>query len=169
MLVSGFRYFHRQAQPVKLRFHHRGIADDDIDEIADQRLLRHVVPENRLRVFDIRAAIELIADDRSWTELRPEFGSGMITGFLRVDGRPLGLIANDCRRLSGAMDADGCSKATDFLKLCDRVGLPVLSLCDTPGFMVGPEAEKTGLIRHCSRLFVIGANLTVPLLSVVLR
>ncbi len=138
-------------------------------EYADQRLLRHVVPENRLRVFDIRAAIELIADDRSWTELRPEFGSGMITGFLRVDGRPLGLIANDCRRLSGAMDADGCSKATDFLKLCDRVGLPVLSLCDTPGFMVGPEAEKTGTVRKGAYMFTVAASLRVPMFTIVVR
>ncbi|MGV7119146.1 DUF3182 family protein [Sphingopyxis sp. 550A] len=138
-------------------------------DYADQRLLRQVVPENRLRIFDIGKAIEVIADHESWTELRAGFGPGMITGLLRVDGRPLGLIANDCRRLSGAMDADGCSKATDFLELCDRFGIPILSLCDTPGFMVGPEAEKTGTVRKGAHMFTVAASLRVPMFTIVIR
>ena len=138
-------------------------------EHADQRLLRHVVPENRLRVFDIRQAITLLADMGSWTELRAGFAPGMITGFLRIDGRPMGVIANDCRFLSGAMDSPGCDKAARFLQLCDSFGIPILSLCDTPGFMVGPEAEETATVRHGGRLFVVAAALTVPMFTVVIR
>ena len=138
-------------------------------DCADQRLLRHVVPENRLRVFDIHRVIELLADTGSWTELRGGFAPGMITGFLRIGGRAMGVIANDCRHLSGAIDGDGCDKAARFMQLCDAFGIPLLSLCDTPGFMVGPEAEKTGTVRRGGRMFVVGAALTVPIFTVVIR
>jgi acetyl/propionyl-CoA carboxylase alpha subunit len=138
-------------------------------DYADQRLLRHVVPEDRLRVFDIRKAIELIADTGSWTEMRGGFGHGMITGFLRIDGRSMGVIANDCRYLSGAMDAEGCDKAAHFMQICDAFGIPILSLCDTPGFMVGPEAEKTGTVRKGGRMFVVAASLSVPMFTIVIR
>lgn len=136
---------------------------------ADQRLLRHTVPENRLRVYDVRHVIELIADTGSVLELRPRFGRAMVTAFIRIEGRPVGVFANNPHHLGGAIDADASDKAARFLQVCEAFDIPVLSLQDTPGNMVGPEAEKTGLIRHCSRLFVIGANLTVPILSVVLR
>ena len=136
---------------------------------ADQRLLRRVVPENRLRVYDIRKVIELIADDGSVLELRPKFGLAMVTAFIRVEGRPMGVFANNPMHLGGAIDSDASDKAARFLQLCEAFDIPVLSLSDTPGNMVGPEAEKTGLIRHCSRLFVIGANLTVPIFSVIIR
>jgi len=136
---------------------------------ADQRLLRGAIPENRLRVYDIRKVIELIADDGSMLELRPRFGLAMVTAFVRIEGRPVGVFANNPQHLGGAIDSDAADKAARFLQLCEAFDIPVLSLSDTPGNMVGPEAEKTGLIRHCSRLFVIGANLTVPLFSVILR
>ncbi len=136
---------------------------------ADQRELRQVVPENRLRVYDVRRAIDLIADLGSVLELRRDFGTNMITAFIRVEGRPLGLIANNPMVLGGAIDADAADKAARFLQLCDAFDIPVLSLCDTPGNMVGPEAERTGLVRHCCRLYVVGANMTVPVFSVVLR
>ena len=136
---------------------------------ADQRLLRHVIPENRVRAYDVRRVIELLADDDSVLELRPRFGLAMITALIRVEGRPLGVIANNPQHLGGAIDSDASDKAARFLQICEAFDIPVLSLSDTPGNMVGPEAEKTGLIRHCSRLFVIGANLTVPILSVILR
>ncbi len=136
---------------------------------ADQRELRHVVPENRLRVYDVRRAIDLLADRDSVLELRRDFGTNMITAFIRIEGRPLGLIANNPMVLGGAIDSDAADKAARFLQLCDAFDIPVLSLCDTPGNMVGPEAERTALVRHCCRLYVIGANLTVPILSVVLR
>ena len=136
---------------------------------ADQRLLRRAIPENRLRAYDIRKVIGLIADEGGVLELRPRFGRAMVTALIRVEGRPMGLIANNPAHLAGAVDADGADKAARFLQLCEAFDLPVLSLSDTPGMMVGPEAEKAGTVRHGSRLFVIGANLTVPILAVVLR
>ena len=136
---------------------------------ADQRLLRRAIPENRLRVYDIRKLIALIADDGSMLELRPKFGLAMVTAFIRVEGRPLGVFANNPMHIGGAIDSDASDKAARFMQLCEAFDIPLLSLSDTPGNMVGPEAEKTGLIRHCSRLFVIGANLTVPIFSVILR
>jgi acetyl/propionyl-CoA carboxylase alpha subunit len=136
---------------------------------GDQRLLRHAIPENRVRVYDIRQVIETLADAGSVLELRRDFGVGMITAFIRIEGRPLGLIANNPKHLGGAIDSEAADKAARFMQLCDAFDLPILSLCDTPGNMVGPEHEKTGLVRHCCRPFVIGANLTVPLFVVVLR
>ncbi|HWS74120.1 MAG TPA: carboxyl transferase domain-containing protein, partial [Quisquiliibacterium sp.] len=136
---------------------------------ADQRLLRHAIPENRLRAYDIRALIEVFADTGSVLELRPSFGVGMITALIRLEGRPVGLIANNSRHLGGAIDADGADKAARFIRLCDAFDLPIVSLCDTPGMMVGPEVEKTAQVRHVSRMFVAAANVTVPLFTVVLR
>ncbi|SEL61207.1 Acetyl-CoA carboxylase, carboxyltransferase component [Blastococcus sp. DSM 46786] len=135
----------------------------------DQRLLRHLVPENRKRVYDVRAVLHALADEGSVLELRDGWGAGMVTALARVEGAPLGVIANVPTHLGGAIDADAADKAARFLQLCDAHGLPVLSLCDTPGFMVGPESEKTATVRHFSRLFVIGANLSVPIGTVVVR
>jgi acetyl/propionyl-CoA carboxylase alpha subunit/acetyl-CoA carboxylase carboxyltransferase component len=135
----------------------------------DQRLLRRAIPENRVRVYDIRQLIETLADTGSMLELRPKFGTTMIAALMRIEGRPMGVIANNPKVLGGAIDADGSDKAARFLQICEAFDIPVLSLSDTPGIMVGPEIEKTALVRHCSRLFLIGANLTVPLFSVVLR
>lgn len=136
---------------------------------ADQRLLRGAVPENRLRVYDVRAVLTTLADTGSVLELRRDFGAGMITALIRVEGRPLGVVANNPMHLGGAIDSDGADKAARFMQLCDGYEIPLLFLCDTPGNMVGPEAEKTALVRHCCRLYVIGANLTVPFFTVVLR
>jgi acetyl/propionyl-CoA carboxylase alpha subunit/acetyl-CoA carboxylase carboxyltransferase component len=136
---------------------------------ADQRWLRRAIPENRLRIYDIRSLIRTLSDEGSFLEIRPQFGVSMVVGFVRIEGRPLGLIANNPQHLGGAIDSDASDKAARFLQICEAFDLPVLSLSDTPGNMVGPEAEKTGLVRHCSRLFLIGANLTVPIFSVVLR
>lgn len=138
-------------------------------ECADQRLLRRSIPANRLRAYDIRPLIETLADTGSVLELRRDFAPGMITAFIRIEGRPLGLIANNPMYLGGAIDADGSDKAARFMQLCDAFDIPILSLCDTPGFMVGPEAEKTALVRHTSRLFLTAASLTVPLFSLILR
>ena len=135
----------------------------------DQELLRDVVPPDRRRVYDVRRALELVADERSVLELRPSFASGMVTALARVEGRAVGVIANNPIHLAGAIDAGGADKAARFLQLCEAFGLPVLSLCDTPGFMVGPEAEETALVRHVSRMFVVGSSLTVPFACVVLR
>jgi len=135
----------------------------------DQRLLRRTIPENRLRVYDIRNVIDLLADEGSVLEIRRDFGVGMITAFIRIEGKPFGLIANNPRHLGGAIDAPAGDKAARFLQLCDAFDIPIVSLCDTPGFMVGPEAEKTAIVRHVARMFVTGASLTVPLFGVVLR
>ncbi len=135
----------------------------------DQRLLRSAIPENRLRVYDIRKVIETLADEGSVFELRPDFAKGMITAFIRLEGRPVGLIANNPMHLGGAIDADGSEKAARHIQLCDAFDIPILTLCDTPGFMVGPEAEKTALVRKTSRLFVAAGSATVPFLTVILR
>src|SRR6266436_1230747 len=138
-------------------------------ECADQRLLRGIVPENRPRAYDVRAVIRTLADAGSVLELRRHFGLGMVTALIRIEGRPLGVIANNPTHLAGAIDSDGADKAARFMQLCDAFDLPLLFLCDTPGIMVGPEAEKTALVRHVSRMFVTGASLTVPFYTIVLR
>lgn len=135
----------------------------------DQKLLRRAVPENRLRVYDVRKIIETLADTDSVLELRQQFGIGMITTLARIEGRPIGIIANNPKHLGGAIDRDGSDKAARFMQLCDAYDIPILMLCDTPGNMVGPEAEKTALVRHNSRLFLIASNVTVPIFTVVLR
>jgi len=138
-------------------------------ECADQRLLRASIPENRLRIYDVRAVIETLADRDSVLEIRRHFGLGMVTAFTRIEGRPVGVIANNPVHLAGAIDSDGADKAARFMQLCDAFDIPLLFLCDTPGIMVGPEVEKTALVRHASRMFVIGSNITVPCFTIVLR
>jgi acetyl-CoA carboxylase carboxyltransferase component len=138
-------------------------------ECADQRLLRGIIPENRLRIYDVRSVIETLADTGSVLELRRHFGHGMVTALIRLEGRPVGLVANNPTHLAGAIDSDGSDKAARFMQLCDAFNIPLVFLCDTPGMMVGPEVEKTALVRHCCRLFVTGANLTVPFFTIVLR
>ena len=137
--------------------------------VPDQEALRDVVPVDRLRAYDIRRAIDGIFDVDSVLELRREFGIGMVTALARIEGRPVGVIANDPGHLAGAIDSDGADKASRFMQLCDAFGLPIVTLVDTPGMMVGPDVEATALVRHCSRLFVTGANLSVPMVSVVTR
>ena len=131
--------------------------------------LRHVVPENRLRVYDTRAAMQGITDEGSLLHLRTGFGLGIHTALARIAGRPVGLMANNPLHLGGAIDADAADKAARFMQLCNAHGLPIVSLVDTPGFMVGPDTEALAQVRHVSRMFVAAAHLRVPLLSVVLR
>ncbi|MDH0098871.1 carbamoyl-phosphate synthase large subunit [Ectopseudomonas hydrolytica] len=138
-------------------------------QCSDPRELRQVIPENRLRVYDIRQVIELLADEGSVLELRRQFAPGLITALIRIEGKPFGLIANNPAHLGGAIDAVAGDKAARFLQLCEAHDLPIVSLCDTPGFMVGPEAEKQATVRHVSRLFVTAASLTVPFFTLVLR
>ncbi len=137
--------------------------------VPDQRALRHAVPEERKRAYEVRRVLETLCDEGTVLELRGGFGAGTVTALARVEGRPLGVLANDPAHLGGAIDADAADKAARFLQLCDAFALPVLFLCDTPGFMVGPEAERTATVRHFARLFVTGANLEVPFGTVVLR
>ena len=127
------------------------------------------IPINRVKAYDVRNVIELMFDVDSVLELRSGFGLGMITALARVQGKPVGVIANNPHHLSGAIDSDGADKAARFMQLCDAFDITLITLVDTPGMMVGPEVEQTALVRHCSRLFVTGVNITVPVVSIVLR
>ena len=146
-------------------FHHP--ATDWLE--PDPRLARHVVPQNRLRAYDVRRAVEAIADVDSVLELRPDYGVGIVTALVRVHGVAYGLLANNSHHLGGAIDAEAADKAADHLTLCESFGLPVLTLCDTPGFMVGPDAERDATVRRFARMFIAGARLTVPMGMIVLR
>jgi len=137
--------------------------------VPDQELLRDLIPQQRKRVYQVRTVVRGLFDEGSVLELRDGFGAGMLTALARVDGRPLGVIANDPMHLGGAIDADAADKGARFLQMCDAFELPVLFLCDTPGFMVGPDAERTATVRHFARLFLTGANVTVPTGTIVLR
>ncbi|MDH4017773.1 MAG: carbamoyl-phosphate synthase large subunit, partial [Actinomycetota bacterium] len=136
---------------------------------TDQRQLRHVIPENRLRIYDVRAVIDGLFDTDTVLELRRGFGHGMVTALARIEGRPIGVVANDPTHLGGAIDAAAADKAARFMQLCDAHDLPIVFLCDTPGIMVGPEAEREGTVRHASRMFVTAASLDVPFMTIVLR
>jgi acetyl-CoA carboxylase carboxyltransferase component len=138
-------------------------------ELPDQELLRGLIPEQRKRAYDVRGVVEGLFDAGSVLELRRGFGAGIVTALARHQGRPLGVVANNPRHLGGAIDADGADKAARFIGMCDAFGLPVLFLCDTPGFMVGPDAERTATVRHFARMFLGGANLSVPCGTIVLR
>jgi acetyl-CoA carboxylase carboxyltransferase component len=138
-------------------------------ECDDQRALRHLIPENRLRAYDVRTVVDGLCDTGSVLEIRRGWGHGMITAFGRVEGAPIGIVANNPSHLGGAIDADAADKGARFLQLCDAFDIPVVFLCDTPGFMVGPDHEGVAAVRHVSRLFVTGANLTVPFGTIILR
>jgi len=131
--------------------------------------LRRVVPSGRTRAYDMREAVAGVVDPGSFMELRRDFGIGMLTGFGRIKGRAVGILANNPLHLGGAIDAPAADKGARFLQLCDAWGVPVLTLCDTPGFMVGPEIEETGQVAHVSRLFLAGAHFSQPLVTVILR
>jgi acetyl-CoA carboxylase carboxyltransferase component len=136
---------------------------------ADQQPLRTLVPESRVRIYDVRHVIDTLCDTGSVLELRRGWGAGMVTALARVGGCPLGVVANNPAHLGGAIDVDAADKASRFLQLCDAFDLPVVFLCDTPGFMVGPEHEARGAVRHLTRMFVTGANATIPIGTIVLR
>ena len=136
---------------------------------ADPALLRDVLPLNRVRAYDMRRVMALVADNDSLLELRAGFGAGIFTALARIEGRPVGLLASNPTHLGGAIDPDAADKAARFMQLCNAHGLPLVSLVDTPGFMVGPDVEARAQVRHVSRMFVVAAHLRVPLLAVVLR
>jgi acetyl/propionyl-CoA carboxylase alpha subunit/acetyl-CoA carboxylase carboxyltransferase component len=138
-------------------------------EAHDQRALRQAVPENRMRLYDMRAILHTLADKGSVLEIREKFGIGIIIAFIRVEGRAMGVIANNPHHLAGAIDSDGSDKGARFMQLCDAFDIPVLNLIDCPGIMVGPDVERTALVRHSARLFNVGANMTAPLFTVVVR
>lgn len=160
-----------EAEAVRVARRYLGYFQGNLDgwEAPDTARARDVVPENRLRAYDSRAAMEAVADAGSLLHLRTGFGIGIHTALARIEGRPVGMLANNPGHLGGAIDADAADKAARFLQLCDAHGLPVVSLVDTPGFMVGPDIEARAQVRHVSRLFVNAARLRVPVFAVVLR
>ena len=160
-----------EAHAVALAKQYLSYFGDKLDdwEAPDPRRARHVVPENRLRAYDVHRAIESVVDVGSALELRADYGVGVVTALVRVEGVAFGLLANSSHHLGGAIDAEAADKIADFLTLCESFGLPIISLCDTPGFMVGPDAEVHGAVRRMSRLFIVGARLTVPFGMIILR
>ena len=160
-----------EAQAVRLARDYLGFFQGRVPEwlAPPEASLRQVVPENRLRAYDTRLALAGVADQGSLLELRTGFGVGIHTALARVEGRPVGLLASNPLHLGGAIDADAADKATRFMQLCSAHGLPIVSLIDTPGFMVGPQTEAQAQVRHVSRMFVAAAHLRVPFVSVVLR
>lgn len=131
--------------------------------------LRTIIPENRRRTYDIKKVIEHVADVGSFLQLRPDYGPGIITGFMRIEGKPFGVIANNCQHMAGAIEAQDADNAARLMQICNVHNLPILSLIDTPGFMVGPEIEVRAQVRHVCRMFVIGSHLSVPYFSIVTR
>ncbi|MGI8506732.1 MAG: carboxyl transferase domain-containing protein [Solirubrobacteraceae bacterium] len=160
--AKRYRGFFARTQPGA----HPGAAGPDAPP-PEQTMLRDLIPANRKRIYEIRDVLSLLCEET--LELRRGFARGMVTALARIDGKPLGVVANDASHLGGAIDAAGADKAARFMALCDAFGLPLLFLCDTPGFMVGPEAERTATVRHFSRMFLTGANLEVPTGTIVLR
>ena len=138
-------------------------------EAPDQRRMRHIIPENRVRTYDMREIIQTLADGDSVLEIRREFGIGVITAFIRVEGQPMGVVANNPAHLAGAVDSPGADKGARFFQLCDAFDIPTVVLMDCPGIMVGPDHEREALVRHSVRLFNIGANLTAPMFGVMVR
>ena len=138
-------------------------------ECVDQLPLRDLVPQDRRWAYPVRRVIETLADTGSFIELQRIFARGIVTGFIRLEGKPVAVIANDCQQLGGAVDSESSEKAARFLNLCNAFGLPVLSLTDTPGFMVGPASEESGAVRRMASLFLAGAGLTVPVVAIFLR
>ncbi len=135
----------------------------------DQRLMRHIIPENRVRAYEMRDIIHTLADEGSVLEIREDFGIGVITGFIRVEGQPMGVVANNPAHLAGAVDSPGADKGARFFQLCDAFDIPVVVFMDCPGIMVGPDHERTALVRHAVRLFNIGANCTAPMFGIMVR
>lgn len=135
----------------------------------DQTLLRQIIPSDRRMGFPVRNIIETIADEDSFLELKKVFGRSIITGFLRIKGKPYAMLANDCQQLGGAIDSAAADKASNFIEICSDHGLPIISFVDTPGFMVGPDSEKEGAFRRMGDFFKNGARIKNPLVGIVLR
>jgi acetyl-CoA carboxylase carboxyltransferase component len=149
-----------------LAWHQGALPDTGAD---DQRALRDAIPAGRQAVFDPRTIIRTLADRDSVIELRAEFGPGVVTVLARLGGQPVAIAATNPKHLAGALDVAGCDKLARFMQLADAAGHPLITLVDTPGFMVGPTVEAQGMMRHAGRVFVTAAALRVPVVSVVLR
>lgn len=141
--------------------------DDPEDRAAEE--LRSVVPLNRRRTYDVRRVIRHIVDHGDYFELKAGHARNVVTALARMGGRPVGVVANQPQALAGVLDSPACDKAARFISMCDAFGLPIVSLIDLPGFMVGSHAEESGLVRHSGKMLMAFGNATVPVVSVVLR
>ena len=137
--------------------------------VGDQEILQNIMPEDRRYTYEIRDIINTVSDQDSFLELRKKYGASIVTGFIRIEGKPFALLASDCQKLGGAIDSESAEKAADFISICNDHALPILVLADTPGFMVGPASEELGAVRRMASLFKQGANIKVPLVAVFLR
>ena len=160
-----------EAEAVEVTKQLLGYFQGDLAEwdAPDQTALRRTIPERERQAFDMRPVVTTLADEGTVTFLRERFAPELVTALGRVEGRTVGFVGNQSLHMAGAITSDAADKAARFLQLCDSFGFPVVSLVDTPGMMVGPDAEATGLVRHSSRLLVAGARLQVPLVGVVVR
>jgi len=138
-------------------------------EARDQRALRDALPEDRRFGYNVRRIVETLADEGSFLELRRVYGRSVITGFMRLEGHPVGLLASDCQQMAGAVDVVASEKAARFLQLCDAFEIPIVVLTDTPGYMVGLDSERQAAVRRMSRLLVAGASVRVPMVNIILR
>lgn len=139
------------------------------DALAPVAQLRTVVPDNRRQAYNVKKVISLVVDDGEYFELRPGWARNAVTALARIDGQTVGVVANNPMHLAGALDANGSEKIARFLTLCSAFGIPVLALCDTPGFMVGSASETAGVVRRSAKVIHALAHSTVPLYSVILR
>ena len=147
-------------------------AGPDPNDPADRRdeELFHLIPRKRTATFDVRKAIRLMADRDSFFEIGPLWGTDQVTGFIRMNGHPMGVIASDSQHTNGgALTADGCRKLSRHLDLCDLFHLPVLNLVDNPGFAVGLEHEITGTIRWGGQWMIAFSQVTTPIFTVIMR
>ncbi len=136
---------------------------------SSQLQLRELIPENRLRSYNIRGVIAVLFDADSFLELQKDYGKAVLMGFVAIGGKSVFLMANNSKVLGGAIDANAADKLAQGLKLAQQYQLPIVSLVDTPGFMVGPDEETKAQVRWASQLFVESAKLTVPKVAIVLR
>jgi acetyl-CoA carboxylase carboxyltransferase component len=144
------------------------IASADPIDRGDDELLR-IVPKHRRTPYNMRRLIELVVDRGSGFEVQPTFGKSVITTLARLDGRVVGIIANNPMIYGGAMDHKAARKQIHFTELCDTFHIPIVFLVDQPGFMVGPQAEMAGTLREGMRAVYVGAKATVPIVTVVIR
>lgn len=138
-------------------------------KVPDQKELRDLIPQDRKWAYDVKKVVNGLCDMDSTLEIRPKFGRAVLTYFGRVEGHPVGILASNPRHLGGAIDSDAADKAARFMQLCDAFDIPMLSLVDCPGFMVGTDCEKTAMVRHASRMYQVAASTTIPYMSIVLR
>jgi len=141
--------------------------DDPVERLGEELL--QIVPANLRRAYDARKVLEVVADTGSVFEIQPSYARNLVVAFARLDGRPVGFIANQPMQAAGMIDAKAAEKAAHFIAVCDAFGLPLVYLIDVPGFHIGPDAEATSLARRCGRMMFELGCATVPRISVVMR